>query len=127
MAFCFDDNLISDVHKDAYGFRPSQSFMEKWDGMNRVHKQLLWDELCDTIDEGIKAEEEQEAKALVDLRKGVRSTMNALKCNWKLALRLLIVNERCDPECDQDFCHALWKMDIGFNDRQNIFKLYRGV
>ena len=53
--------------------------------------------------------------------------MNSLKCNWKLALRLLIVNENCDPECDQDFEHALWKMDIGFEDINNIRKLYRGA
>ena len=53
--------------------------------------------------------------------------MNSLKCNWKLALRLLIVNERCDPECDQDFGYALWRMDIGYEDSNNILKLYRGV
>ncbi|MAA57253.1 MAG: hypothetical protein CL855_02080 [Cryomorphaceae bacterium] len=127
MAFCFDDNLISDLHKDVYGFRPRQGFMQKWNGMNKVHKQLLWDELCDTLDENIKADGVQAAEALVNLRKNIRSKMNSLKCNWKLALRLLIVNERCDPECDQDFGYALWRMDIGYEDSNNILKLYRGV
>ena len=126
MAFCFDDNLISDLHKDAYGFRPRQGFMEKWNGMNRVQKQLLWDELCDILDEGIKVAKEKEAEALATLRHNIHLKMNSLKCNWRLALRLLIVNERCDPECDQDFEHALWKMNIGFEDINNILKLFRG-
>lgn len=126
MAFCFDDNLISDLHKDAYGFRPRRAFMEKWNGMNRVHKQLLWDELCDILDENIEAEKVQAAEALANLRHNIYLRMNSLKCNWKLALRLLIVKERCDPECDQDFEHALWKMDIGYEDSNNILKLYRG-
>ena len=100
--------------------------MEKWNGMNRVQKQLLWDEMCDILDEGIKDAKEKEAEALATLRHNIHLKMNSLKCNWRLALRLLIVNERCDPECDQDFEHALWKMNIGFEDIDNIRKLFRG-
>ena len=42
MAYTFDENLVSDLHKDAYGFRPSQSFWATFAASNGVQFGLIW-------------------------------------------------------------------------------------
>jgi hypothetical protein len=43
--YTFDDNLVSDLYKDAYGTRPSTSFMLEWDMLSKRGKQDEWDRL----------------------------------------------------------------------------------
>lgn len=45
----FDENVISDLHKDAYGFRPDQSFWGLWAASNPEQKQAVWDNLIDIL------------------------------------------------------------------------------
>ena len=43
--YTFDENLISDLHKDAYGFRPDMSFWATFAAFNPDQKQALWDSM----------------------------------------------------------------------------------
>jgi hypothetical protein len=45
MTYTFDENLISDLHKDAYGFRPDVSFWATFAAFNPDQKQALWDSM----------------------------------------------------------------------------------
>jgi hypothetical protein len=46
-AMSFDENLFSDLHKDAFGFRPrGHEFYEATD----ARKQAIWDETCEALD-----------------------------------------------------------------------------
>jgi len=38
--------LIRDLHKDARGFRPSQGWMDYFDGLTDAAKKETWDSLC---------------------------------------------------------------------------------
>lgn len=44
--FTFSDDLVSDLHKDAYGFRPSESFWRTWKTSTDAQKQSEWDRLA---------------------------------------------------------------------------------
>ena len=59
MSYTYEDNIISDLHKDAYGFRPSQRFFDDWAEYTPAEKQECWDLLIDAM----KASQEQEAAA----------------------------------------------------------------
>jgi len=41
MVISYDENVISDLHKDAYGFRPDGSFWGMWAAFNPTPKQAL--------------------------------------------------------------------------------------
>jgi hypothetical protein len=44
--YTFSDDLVSDLHKDAYGFRPSESFWRTWETSTDAEKQSEWDRLA---------------------------------------------------------------------------------
>jgi hypothetical protein len=39
----FDENIVSDLHKDARGFRPTQYWWDQWTQCNDAQKQFMWD------------------------------------------------------------------------------------
>jgi hypothetical protein len=47
--YTFDENILSDLHKDAYGFRPSGDFFREWDLLDNDGKQDLWEQLIDAV------------------------------------------------------------------------------
>jgi hypothetical protein len=49
--YTFDENLVSDIHKDAYGFRPRDGFWSRWSNATIDQKQVIWDELLDEAQE----------------------------------------------------------------------------
>jgi len=125
MTYTFDNNIISDLHKDARGYRPSQGFWEGWNTMGDDTKQSVWDMLIEELNESMEMEKIQEEQALITFRKLVRKTMDLCSCKWNDAIRMLCDTYGQDYKCDQDLMHFLWSHDIGYQDRQKIFKLFR--
>ena len=123
--FTYSDDIISDLHKDAYGFRPSQRFFEDWAEYTPAEKQECWDMLCEEMERSMKEQAAAETAALVEFRKQVAETMKFCNCNWKDAVRFLADAEGDDIDCDQYFDYFLWKQGIGYNDRAKIRKLYK--
>ena len=87
MAYTFDSNIVSDLHKDARGFRPSEYFWEEWDQCGDDNRQAMWDSLCRELEETMAAERAAEARALEnfkaqikEMRKlGAETTRQAIK------------------------------------------------
>jgi len=50
----FDPDLISDMHKEAYGFRPYASFINDWVNSNDIEKQEMWDRVMKDVALSIK-------------------------------------------------------------------------
>lgn len=123
--FTYSDDIISDLHKDARGFRPSEYFWEEWTQSPADIKQKIWDKLIEEMEYNQKEEARIEAANLVEFRKQVAATMKFCDCNWKKAVTFLADAEGDDVDCDQDFDYFLWKQGIGFNDRAKIRKLFK--
>lgn len=49
-AYTFSDEVYSDLHKDAYGFRPSAASYASWNAMSDDEKQEEWERLVDLRD-----------------------------------------------------------------------------
>ena len=122
MAYTFSNYIISDLHKDAYGFRPTQRFFDDWESYTDDEKQEVWDSLVATMEYNQKEEARIEAENLVELRQRVRMVMNLMSCNWKKALETLAKAEEID--LSYDFDYFLWNQGIGFADRKNIQNLF---
>jgi hypothetical protein len=72
MAYTFDENLVSDLHKDAHGFRPSTWFWEEWSRADAEGKQIIWDNLLFSLDQTMAEEQRREEIAVGDFERGVR-------------------------------------------------------
>ena len=57
MKYTFDELSVSDLHKDAYGFRPSESFWREWQASDNDGKQELWDSMIDVLNSDLIDEE----------------------------------------------------------------------
>ena len=51
--YTFDENTISDLHKDAHGYRPSSFFWQNWDDASNDQKQSIWDDLCEDLSRNV--------------------------------------------------------------------------
>ncbi len=59
--FTYSEDVISDLHKDAYGFRPSQRFFDDWSTYTPAEKQECWDIMCRDMEQAWAEEKVQEA------------------------------------------------------------------
>lgn len=66
MAYTFDENIVSDLHKDAYGFRPSSYFWESWKGSNPDEKQRIWDGLLGDLEIEMERERNAQLQAVAE-------------------------------------------------------------
>jgi len=123
--FTYSDDIISDLHKDAYGFRPSQRFFDDWAEYTPAEKQEVWDMLCTEMERSMKEQAESEAAALVEFRKTVAAQMALCNVTWTKAVDYLADAEGIDIDCDQNFDYFLWGQGIGYEDRANIRRLYK--
>ena len=57
--YTFDEDMISDLHKDVCGFRPSAYWWTMWREASDLRRQEIWDDLLDDL----RYEQEQRAKA----------------------------------------------------------------
>ena len=62
--YTFDASIVSDLHKDAYGFRPSTFFWEKWSHASDDQKQKIWDSLCDSLERAVNEEKRAQDAAV---------------------------------------------------------------
>lgn len=73
--YTFDENLVSDLHKDAHGFRPSTWFWEEWSRADDAGKQVIWDNLLFELDQTMAEERRREEIAVGDFERGVRQNL----------------------------------------------------
>jgi predicted Fe-S protein YdhL (DUF1289 family) len=67
MSYTFDENIVSDLHKDARGFRPSQYWWDQWNLCSDDQKQTMWDALSQELSETMDRERKAEARAALAL------------------------------------------------------------
>jgi len=88
--YTFDENIVSDLYKDAYGVRPGEFFWSDWDACSDDAKQHLWDRLVDAVGESIEREREYQQEAIADLEDRIRFMMNTVAgCDRADAIRYL--------------------------------------
>ena len=62
----YDESIISDLHKDAYGFRPTQYWWQEWKACDEDGRQQIWDDLCEAVDAEIAAQKVRDEQSLKD-------------------------------------------------------------
>ena len=91
--YTFDDNIVSDLHKDARGFRPSEYFWEEWTQMPDQIKQKIWDALCEELEQTMAQQKADEARALADFGQSIIDNINLGADSIETAIRWMLEAE----------------------------------
>ena len=123
MAYTFDAQIVSDLHKDAYGCRPSAFWWQCWNEASDDVKQEEWDILLAALKRSIDDEEEEKRLALEQFEKELAQirvmSPHGLHLSEAEAIAYMTPVEFEDnPDLTrQDVEHWLWQRGILFTDR----------
>lgn len=93
----YDDNVVSDLHKDAFGFRPGEYWWTEWNLSDEAGKQAIWDGLIECLNAAIKQEEEQEQQAIIQFEARIMSAMTYLGAATEAeAIAILMEQDQAD-------------------------------
>ena len=112
--YTYSDELISDLHKDARGFRPHEAFYEGWTQSDDDNKQAIWDGLCREMGRRQEVEARHEAYLLAKFKEEVQTHIDNGAGDRQTALRWMTQNETFYHS--QDVEHWVWKQGILFTD-----------
>lgn len=90
MNFTFDLNTISDLHKDARGYRPSQDFWNFLAVANPEQKQAVWDGLIEELNLANEAERRVEDLAVKTFETKIAGIMDSTLCTREHAIAMFV-------------------------------------
>jgi hypothetical protein len=62
--YTFDETIVSDLHKDAYGYRPDAYFWEEWTQCGDDTRQAMWDNLLVELEQAREREAQEQIAAI---------------------------------------------------------------
>ena len=93
--FTFDTSIVSDLHKDARGWRPREYFWETWEAASDEEKQEIWDGLCDELNLEMERERKAEKQAVAEFEKQIARNLSYGAADRQQAIRWIV--ESLDP------------------------------
>ena len=72
--YTYDEDIVSDLHKEAYGIRPREDFWSQWDAADADEKQRIWDSLCDISHSEAERERQDQLDAEAAFERHVERT-----------------------------------------------------
>ena len=112
--YTYSDDIISDLHKDVRGYRPTASWWQMWNALGKAEKQNVWDALCDELETKIKHEKIAEEKAVAEFKERIKQAQVWGARDYFDALRWIT---GCETFYHiQDVEHFVWEQGILFTD-----------
>ena len=88
--YTFDESIVSDLHKDAFGYRPREYFWAEWNNSADSEKQVIWDDLLEALERANEWERAQEAAAVKQFEGRIELLMNMGASSRETAIRWII-------------------------------------
>ena len=73
--YTFDEQIVSDLHKDARGYRPSEYFWEEWSQCGDDTRQSMWDNLLEELAAETARQKDAYARAEIEFHQRVQGMM----------------------------------------------------
>ena len=112
MSYDYSDDCISDFHKEVYGFRPTQGYMQEWNASSPSEKQKIWDEYARVNEIQMIESAAQEERDVAKFEDRVQDVINIGAGNRKTALKWIADSETFYH--GQDVEHFVWEQGILF-------------
>ncbi len=110
MAYTFDDDLVSDLHKDAWGMRPSEGFWQNWKTMTDAEKQKEWDWMIQVMESNERQRQEDEVAAVVRFTRRIDQLIECGARNRAMAIRWL--HEAYETHGDDEY--LAWHLGLPY-------------
>jgi hypothetical protein len=122
MSYNYDDSVVSDLHKDAYGIRPTQRFWHSWDQYSADEKQAEWDWLIGKAEERARLERDL-AQALEIFEARVTESIAAGAKDRNQAIKWILQSEGLDKVRDPGY--VCYQLGLSY-DHEGMFALFCG-
>lgn len=109
--YTFDDDTVSDLHKDARGYRPTEQFWRNWAAFTDDQKQAEWDYLLSQLEVTIKEDEAREKAFIAKFEAAVANAISTGAQDRATAIKWLMDAEEW---ADGDINHFEWINGIPF-------------
>ena len=116
----YDENTVSDLHKDAFGFRPSQAWFAQWNSNTDAEKQVEWDSLIKAMEASFVEEGAREARAVTEFEILVAKTLASGAESREDALRWIMQGSEADGDWEY-FCFLNGLPYTHFNTKSEIY------
>lgn len=114
--YTYSEELISDLHKDAWGHRPTPYFWHIWDNGDKDFKQKKWNELIDDMEKNQNEEEKRKKNNATKLAKRIKEVCKLGAKNYRTAIRWILeadgYNE--DRQCLNDAGYLCYLFGIDY-------------
>ena len=98
--YTFDTHIVSDLYKDAFGFRPDHFFWEFWRDCSDDEKQARWDSLLLALDITMAMEAEREKEAIAKFEALIKEAIALGAKDRETAYRWIMDASDCDGDWD---------------------------
>lgn len=105
--YTFDSNIVGDLHKDAYGFRPSRTFWQEWDRSSDAERQQIWDDLLVSLDAEIERERQATERAVGKFEELIARTIRLGAKDRDTAIRWIFEAGNFYDYEEMEFRHSL--------------------
>ena len=97
--YTFDEQIVSDLHKDAYGYRPVAAWWTEWRLSDDDGKQQIWDAVVRASQLAVALDEQERLVAKADFEEKLAQFLDLADGDRETALRWFIDSL---PEYERD-------------------------
>ena len=120
--YTYSDELVSDLHKDAWCFRPREKFWFYWEISDQDAKQAIWDNLIDDMVKNDAEEAKAKKNNASKLAQRIREVCKLGAQNYRTAIKWILEADELEPDFQYDGDQLAWEYNIEFRHRK-LFKL----
>jgi len=108
MEYTYSDELLSDLHKDAYGCRPGIAYRLYWQTLTADEKQAEWDQLISAMKAEQEAQRKYEEESVAEFEQQIARNLDMGAGTRKDAIRWIIDSMELSPYDDAGYvCYKL--------------------
>jgi len=114
MTYTFDDSILSDLHKEAFGFRPSSSYYTHWRSLTDDEKQIEWENLCAASEQSEQDERDAEARNYTRWQTRIEDLIQMGAGDKVTAIRWDMQAQKAEPGEVSFYCYACglsWRVE----------------
>lgn len=106
MTYTFDDSVLSDLHKEAFGFRPGASYYTHWRSLSDLEKQAEWEHLCMVAEQREQDEREAETRNYARWQTHIEELIQIGARDKATAIRWDMQAQKAEPGEVSFYCYA---------------------
>lgn len=119
--YTFDENTVSDLHKDARGFRPGSSWWQMWNALGDEQKQNVWESLCEELSIKMNRESQAQDRAVLEMHQRIQGLMLVGAKDEIQALRWIMEAEGFDGiDLRYGPSYFCWKFNLPYSAEKDF-------